>query len=152
MGNITIKKNKLILETNSLERTEKAKKLLIKYLGNNIEFQKTLIESTEQKLKSLPEEKDFKNTENELTELPEVQEKLEQLACEHWKKWFNEPIPALNNKTPRQAASTKKGRERLEALLLQYESNNANKSVEMNIFKADLNYLRKELNLQVEHE
>jgi uncharacterized protein (DUF2384 family) len=33
------------------------------------------------------------------------------MAKEHWENWFNEPIPMLKNKTPREAAKTKEGRE-----------------------------------------
>ncbi len=78
-----------------------------------------------------------------LLELPEVQEQLKAIAQEHWKSWFDESIPALENKTPREAAKTKDGRERLEALLLQYERYDSEKSD--NVFKADINYLRREL-------
>lgn len=35
----------------------------------------------------------------------------------HWMAWLDERVPALANKTPRQAARTAKGRERLLALL-----------------------------------
>ena len=42
LGQIIIEKNKLFLETNSEKRTTKGKKLLLKYLGNNLHFQNTL--------------------------------------------------------------------------------------------------------------
>jgi len=38
-----------------------------------------------------------------------------------WENWYNDRIPALGDKTPLEAARTKSGRERLEALLLQFE-------------------------------
>ena len=51
-----------------------------------------------------------------------VQNKIiNQIATQHWQDWFDIRIPALANKTPREAARTKEGRERLEALLLIYE-------------------------------
>jgi hypothetical protein len=40
----------------------------------------------------------------------------------HWASWFDQNIPALGNETPRQAAKTTLGRERLEALFMLYES------------------------------
>ena len=67
------------------------------------------------------------------------------MAQAHWENWFDESIPALKNKTPREATQTKNGRERLEALLLEYE--NYDLKQENNIFKADIPYLRKELGL-----
>src|SRR5262249_25526775 len=35
----------------------------------------------------------------------------------HYAQWLNDPIPALDGKTPREAARTKSGRERLKMLL-----------------------------------
>jgi hypothetical protein len=146
-GQIIIDQDRLILETNSQERTEKGKKLLSKYLGDAITFQKTLIETPEQKLKSLPKSNVGQDEETmKLFESPEVQEQLKTMATAHWEGWFNEPIPALENKTPREASRTKDGRERLEALLLQYERYDVEES--NNLFKADINYLRKELCLE----
>lgn len=145
-GHIVIKENKLILETNSLERTERAKKLLCKYLGEAVVFQKTLIESPEQKMKSLPNNNSNEDSSSDLMALPEVQEQIKKMAKAHWESWFDEPIPALENQTPREAAKTNDGRERLDALLLQYERHD-NEKDEHHLFKADIDYLRKELML-----
>jgi Protein of unknown function (DUF2384) len=146
MGHITIKPGKLILETNSEKRSETGKKLLTKYLGDKILFQQTLIETPEQKLRSLPESKpESRKKDEELMAIPEVQEQLEAMAKAHWESWFDEPIPALNNQTPRQAAKTEKGRERLEMLLLHYERHDLEKRD--NPFKADIPYLKSKLSL-----
>jgi hypothetical protein len=146
-GHIIIDQDKLTLETNSQERTQRGKKLLIKYLGDAIAFQKTLIETPEQKLKSLPKSSSGRDEGTaKLLESPEAQEQLKAIAQAHWESWFDEPIPALENKTPREAARTKDGRVRLEALLLQYERHDLEKAD--NLFKADINYLRRELCLE----
>ncbi len=146
MGHITIKPGKLILETNSEKRTETGKKLLSQYLGDKVLFQQTLIETPEQKLGSLPKSKpDNRKKDKELMALSEVQEHLQAIAKAHWESWFDEPIPALDNQTPRQAAKTQKGRERLELLLLQYERQDLEKSD--NPFKADIPYLKSELSI-----
>lgn len=79
-------------------------------------------------------------------DISEQSEEIETMAKAHWESWFDERIPALDNKTPRQAAKTKIGREKLEALLLQYE-NYDQKRDDADYFKADINYLRKELAL-----
>ena len=39
----------------------------------------------------------------------------------HWEAWLDVRVPALNHKTPRHAARTAVGRERLEALLGAFE-------------------------------
>lgn len=147
LGHITVHKNRLVLETNSEKRTGKGKKLLTKYLGEKITFQQTLLETPEQKLKSLPE----KTTKEALPspyDMPEVQVQLKLMAKKHWENWFDSPIPALNNQTPREAAKTKTGRERLRALLLHYEQNDSQLNNEKHILKANINYLKKELKLK----
>ncbi|MGH9823465.1 MAG: hypothetical protein ACREDR_09465 [Blastocatellia bacterium] len=63
----------------------------------------------------------------------------------HWEAWYNDRIPALNNKTPLQAAKTKSGRERLEALLLEVERMNK-RSPDPNL-RVDLAAMRKRLGL-----
>jgi len=76
-----------------------------------------------------------------------VQNKIiNQMATQHWHDWFDIRIPALANKTPREAARTKEGMERLEALLLIYEQS-ADKRSKTDIFKPNVNYLKQELGL-----
>ena len=146
LGHITLEKDRLILEINSQERSQKGRKLLSKYLGDAIMFQQSLIETPEQKMKNAPDLKSTKNKKEDLTEIPEVQEQLKAMAEKHWKNWFDQPIPNLKDKTPREAAKTKEGRERLEALLLYYKHNDSERGD--NPFKADIPYLKKELGLE----
>ena len=141
MGHITIEEEKLTLETNSEKRTQQGKKLLSKYLGEFIVFQQTLIESPEQKLKSSYKTSGKSKNDVDLSESPEI--KI--MAKAHWENWLDSPVPALNNETPMEAAKTKLGRERLEALLLQFERHNLD--MDDNLFKADINYLKSELGL-----
>lgn len=144
MGDITLHEDTLILETNSENRSKKGQTLLKKYLKEKIHFQSTLIESVEQKMKNSPSNGTEKQ-EVELQNNPEIQERLKEMAQQHWLHWFDEPIPLLDHKTPREAAKTKKGREQLEALLLEYERNNLDQS--NNAFKADIALIRSELAL-----
>lgn len=146
MGHIRLEKGRLILETNSEEHTQQGKKLFTQYLGDAVDFQQTLIESPEQKLKSLPDKPDENLINSELLELPEVQAHIKQVLKKHWDNWFDEPIPVLDNKTPRDAAKTTVGREQLEALLLQYERYDVERDTS-NPLKADISRLRAELAL-----
>ena len=43
------------------------------------------------------------------------------MSRKHWEGWLDTRVPALGNKTPRQAARTAGGRERLEALLAEFD-------------------------------
>ena len=71
------------------------------------------------------------------------------MAKLHWQNWFDDPIPALGNQTPRQAAKTEKGRERLEALLLQYERHDL--EMRDHTFKTNITYLKSELGLDFDN-
>ena len=147
LGHITLQNNRLIVETNSQERTEHIKNLVSQYLGEEALFQQTLIETPEQKMKSFSHTKATKNKdEPNLMDLPDVQEHLKTMVQTHWENWFDEPIPALKNKTPRESATTKQGRERLEALLVEYAYRNLENS--SNPFNADIQHLKKELGLE----
>jgi hypothetical protein len=86
-----------------------------------------------------------KKSVSELLSNSVAQDQIRNMAKSYWESWFEEPIPVLDNKTPREAAKTAGGREKLEVLLIQYERSNTNDAA--NILKADVNYLRKELAL-----
>ena len=145
LGHIILEVGRLILETNSQERAQRGGELLSRYLGEAISFQQTLIETFEQKMKSLQIANANKNESTQNLLEPEIQEHFKVMAKEHWENWLDESIPVLENKTPRQAARTKEGKEKLEALLLVYERRDL--EVGDNLFKADIDYLRRELGL-----
>ena len=146
MGHITLLPGRLILETNSTERTTAGKELLNNYLGKAIRFQQTVLEVPEQKIKSLARNDDLSNSLDSEIAISEIQEYMDELVQGYWNNWFDNPIPDLGNKTPRQAAKTKLGRERLEALLLYYEHKGQQEN-QAKFFKPDIALLRKELNL-----
>jgi hypothetical protein len=50
----------------------------------------------------------------QLEQQPEVQAFLRHQSEQHWETWLDTPLPALGTLTPRQAAHTSAGRERLE--------------------------------------
>jgi hypothetical protein len=51
---------------------------------------------------------------------PELEAIETQLAERHWLSWIDTKVPALGNRTPRKAAKTPRGRERLDALLTEF--------------------------------
>jgi hypothetical protein len=78
---------------------------------------------------------------------PEVRLKLEETARQHWVTWFDVPVPALNNMTPREAAKTAEGRELLESLLLDYERHDD--ADNENLMRPDIPELRRKLGMHV---
>ena len=82
------------------------------------------------------------STEPERT--PEIQALEAELMQRHWDAWIDTKVPALGNRTPRQAAKTAKGRERLEALLSDFARAAEQRS---STFQPDLADLRRRLGL-----
>lgn len=82
--------------------------------------------------------------EDDLNDLPEVQEMMRQMGETHWENWLDTPLPILKNKSPRKAASTAAGREKLEALFLDFERRAGNRN---SPFDPDINHLKQVLGL-----
>ena len=74
----------------------------------------------------------------------ELQAMVKELSARHWKSWLDTKIPALNHITPREAAKTAPGRERLEALFVDFHQKNQAGFSQQPV---DLYFLRKELGM-----
>lgn len=142
MGNIVIDGQKLTVEVNSENRAKNIQELLKQYLQEGITIQKTRIESLEQKLKSSPSRPAGAD---DINQRPEVRAMLDKMAKEHYEKWLDMDIPALGGITPRAASKTQEGRERLEALLLDFERKNQQPGFSGG---PDVSHLRKQLGLE----
>lgn len=75
----------------------------------------------------------------------DLQAVLESLCVEPYRTWPDRPLPALEGKTPRVAARTKRGRKRVEALLDALDYLHAARSAGVPI--VDVAWLRRELGL-----
>lgn len=147
MGDVFIKKDKLCLKTNSLNRAEVGKKLLIKYLKDEIEFEGRSLESIDQKLDAISKNDEITDLEDDFLNSPEILEHLERITQEYWNDWFNQKIPDLEYKTPKEAMKSENGRVMLEALLNSYENRNKEIKDKKNVFQVDVQFLRKTLGL-----
>jgi hypothetical protein len=80
---------------------------------------------------------------DELQQAPEIQALMAKMNAEHWRTWPDIPLPALGGQTPRQAATTPAGRERLEVLLLDFSARDEGPGA----MRPDVAALRRELGL-----
>src|SRR5215216_2039543 len=163
LGTINIEDSKLIVSVNSTKRAEKVRRLVEKRLGKEAVYKTTLIEPIEPEVERMwaaaasgsskpAAEGRAQGTERtgviSLADLPpEVRLKLEETARQHWVTWFDLPVPALNNMTPREAAKTEEGRELLESLLLDYERHDD--ADNENLMRPDIPELRRKLGMHV---
>jgi hypothetical protein len=148
-GHLSISTNKLIIDVNSQKRAEAVKRKISRRLGKRATFKTSVIQSTDKMMEDAQESGSHQHTRipNELESKPEVQAMLKEMGLKHWQNWLDMPLPALKDETPRQSAKTKIGRERLEALLLQFEgmsSDNANEPLD-----PDIEFLRNELGMRL---
>lgn len=149
-GTLTLSANKLIIDVNSHERADAIKRKISRRLGKRATFKNAVIQSTKKMLEAMPPEDSERHSQavlasKELEAQPEVQLMLKEMAAKHWQNWLDMPLPALNDKTPRESAKTTQGRERLDALFLQFKGmSNMNTSEP---FNPDIDFLRKELGI-----
>jgi hypothetical protein len=146
MGHMAIDGNLLTIDVNSQERADEIKCELESRLGNQASFRNALIQSSEKMLEEIANRPAGVNLEpqrNEDLQTPEVQAMLKEMSEQHWRGWLDTSIPALKDQTPREAVKTATGRERLEALLWQFEG----QSKSLQSFAPDVKALRQELGL-----
>ena len=104
----------------------------------------TKVESVDKKLSSVKPSKQNKSEKIDINS-PEARAFLKEYSEKHWNNWLNESIPILDGLTPYQAAKTKDGREKLEALLLDFDRKN--ESSQDNLISPNVDELRKKLRL-----
>jgi hypothetical protein len=159
LGLLKIDENRLVVEVNSTKRGELVRRLIEERLGDRAKYKTTLIESIESQLQEMWQAAaagapgaalsgGLQNSDgsgfNSLDE-PELRAIMKENARQHWESWFDLPVPALNDMTPREAARTEEGRELLQSLLLLYENHAAASSE--NVFAPDVVALRRELGM-----
>ena len=148
LGHLTINEDLLTVDVNSQERADLAKLEIESRLGAKANFRHAVIESSERMLEDIAAQPTSALTtqqSNKDLDGPEIQEMLKEMSEKHWRSWLDMSIPALNEQTPREAAKTATGRERLEALLWEFEG----KGAAQRSFAPDVNALRQELGLDL---
>ena len=121
LGHIGIDGRVLTVEVNSARRAKKFQTLAKKLLGRSARYRTTVIESPEAALTRGASPAAPPETHEALMANPEVQAQLAKFVAAHYESWVDTKVPALGNKTPRQAVKTRDGREMVEALLTQME-------------------------------
>lgn len=139
LGEIKIKRDQLTIHVNSIERSKKIRKEIEKRLPEAV-FKKMDTESPE----------NLKSKKASSLRLPSAEEKemMKAFLENYYRSWLDTSLPALHGKTPREAAKTEEGRERLELLLRDFEMSNQEKGDHRRI---DVQALRQELALIPAH-
>ena len=126
LGHLRIDTDQLIVEVNSQQRAEAVKRKITRRLGKRAVYRHAVIESVEKLLEDVKPESAAKRpvptqADDERMKTPEAQAVIKTWAKNHWRDWLGVPLPASQGKSPRQAAGSVSGCERLETLLMQFE-------------------------------
>jgi len=120
LGNLEIENGALVLSTNSRERAERGRDILVAHLRSMVGAPLISHEDVEQAFKNRP----VRSGSGSEQIPPEVQEQLlKKYFDEHYRQTLDEPLPALGDKTPREAVKTEKGREEVIDWLKNLENN-----------------------------
>ena len=143
LGNIEISEDALVLNTNSRERAEKGRNLVLSRLDGLVGQPLISLRNLE---KMLDEESDFDPEQSGLP--PEVEaEAIRTFLDGHYRQAIDEPLPYLDGKTPRQAARTKKGRERVIGWLKGLENTEARRAASKGQKPYDSRWMWRELKI-----
>ena len=118
LGLIEISGKRLVAQVNSAERAETLRRIIEDALGDQARYRATEIPDLEEELSDTD---DGEPASNDLSELPEVKAAIEQHMVAHYEEWVTTELPALGGRTPMEAVADPEGREKVEALLCEFE-------------------------------
>ncbi len=127
LGSIRIEGSRLTAEVNSARRAAALRTLIEERLGDTAQVRPSIVQSMQSLLERGPtprEQAQRERREKEQAELaaqPEVQAALRELLRKHYRAWVDDKLPALGNRTPREAVRDPDGREAVAALIDQIE-------------------------------
>jgi hypothetical protein len=148
-GTLELKPGALTLTTNSLERTERGKEALMALLHGLIGQPLTKVQTPEQLMaerKTPPHPTDAKGAAGSID--PAVAAGIvRELFDQHYRRCLDEPIPALDGKTPRQCIRSKKGREQIIEWLKYLENHELHRAAKEGSEPYDFGWMWEELKL-----
>ncbi len=161
LGRIRIDGTKMEVEVNSNERSERIRREIEGRLGERARLRQTAKTTLEgfmsraeaERLSAARDSDERGEVGGERaraeaaaasTDRPDLATLEREMAATHWRSWPDHPIPALGEASPREAARTECGRERLEVLLDDYAFHASRRD---DPWKPDVAALRRELGL-----
>lgn len=146
-GTLELKSKALTFCTNSMERAEQGKDVLETLLHGLIGPALSKLQTPEQ---LMAESDSRQQSDREPTDAidPEIAvEIVQDYLDRHYRQCLDEPIPVLDNKTPRQCAKSKKGREKVIEWLKHLENNELRRAANQGQAPYDSRWMWDELKL-----
>jgi hypothetical protein len=148
LGHISIEEGRLTARVNSSRRADRFRREMVRRLGARAAFLNAAVQRMDDLWEAARRGRQEGKPDPDAQPEPSAgqQAVLAELSARHWESWLDERIPALGNKTPRQAAKTAIGRERLEALFTEYAWRSESTPA-ANVMQPDIPALRRKLGL-----
>jgi hypothetical protein len=125
-GTFVLRKGRIVLETVSSQRAERGRALLEAAAGPAVVYRATSSESVQRALERRPARR--ARPEDEVS--PAAAEIVQTFYERHYRGWLDEPLPALDGRTPREAAGLKSARPKVIALLKDMENHSTRERLE----------------------
>lgn len=139
-GTVLLQDKALELEVNSTERAELGQQMLVQQLGDLIGQPMRVYENIFDDFDDLASEQDI----TDFQQSEEGQAIIKDMLDQHYRQTLDEPVPQLNNKTPRECASDPALRQEVVHWLKTLENNTAHASMG----DYDFSWIWKELGLE----
>ncbi len=118
LGSFTLKDDRLFVETNSLSRGERARALVERLAGDAIRHRHTEHSDMQRMMEEqLKQKRGEPSKAKPMVNAPEDAVAIAELFQQHYQKWVDQPVPALDDRSPREAAKIPALRRRLERIL-----------------------------------
>jgi hypothetical protein len=121
IGNIRVEKDELVLECNSRQRMERGKELLSSLAGKSLRHLRDEF-TTQKELRSRAAAGSPGAGRDEKEMPEEVREQVASYLEDHYRRWLDMKLPALDGNTPRKAMRTVQGRKQVIAVLKDIEN------------------------------
>ncbi|MGB5339915.1 MAG: hypothetical protein WBO06_12555 [Gammaproteobacteria bacterium] len=148
-GTLELKPGVLTLTTNSMERAKHGKEILEALLHGLIGPALSKLQTPEQLMaENEAHQQDASDRKPAHTIDPEIEaEIIQNTMDQHYRQCLDDPIPALDNKTPRQCTRSKKGREKVIEWLKHLENNELHRAARQGQAPYDSRWMWDELKL-----
>ncbi|MDP2660237.1 MAG: SEC-C domain-containing protein [Dehalococcoidia bacterium] len=145
-GRLAVAADTLVTECNSRKRDRLLRERLGKSLSELLQHEGTTHKELDWDAVKAAGERPPAGAIDPATLPPEVRQQMQQMMDDMHMRWADERVPALGNRTPREAVKTPEGRREVAEMVNDYENMCARNP--QNTF--DFNRLRRELGLEVE--
>lgn len=144
LGNVEITGKAVTLSVNSQGRATRGQAMLEAALGGLVRAPLVERQTVEQMMAASPR-RTAKNSAPPPLPPDELKRVVHQGLTDHYRRTLDEPIPALGNRSPRQAAKTARGRDKVVAWLKKLENSSGRQDPEDPIASYDFTWMWEEL-------